>query len=331
MNSILISVIIPVYNAMPYLSECLNSLLNQSFSDFEILCVNDGSNDSSKELLCEYSAKSEKIRVIEQENQGAGKARNVGLRYATGKYVIFLDADDFFECDLLKKVYLKAERTDSEIVIFDIFRFDNVTKELKTPKMSLNKKYIPEVEVFSRVDIPEHIFNISLGVAYNKLYQKKFLTDKKLQFQEIRNSNTVYFSFAALLCANRISVVNERLLYYRSNNPKSTVGRISESPTCFIEAWRKIYSMVLHNNDSKIYKSFVTAFCAYSKRRLSEYKTSVAFNEAFYCLKKSALFEFGLAEPERTVFLSDEMYQWSLDILSLDDIQYKQNYSLNIS
>lgn len=329
MNSILISVIIPVYNAIPYLSECLDSLLNQSFTDFEILCVNDGSNDLSKDLLYEYSAKSEKIRVIEQENQGAGKARNVGLSYAAGKYVIFLDADDFFESDLLKKVYFKAERTDSEIVIFDIYRFDNETKELKTPKMNLNKKYLPEKEVFSKADIPEHIFNISLGTAWNKLYQKKFLMDKKLEFQEIRNSNTVYFSFATLLCADRISVVDERLLYYRSNNPGSTVGRISESPTCFIEAWRKIYSIVLHNNDLSIYKSFVTAFCTYSKRRLSEYKSTIAFNEAFYHLKRSVLSEFGLAEPNRNMFLSDETYQWALNILSLDDVSYKQNYGMD--
>lgn len=330
MDHVPISVIIPVYNAMPYLSECLDSLLDQSFPDFEIICVNDGSSDTSKMLLDGYSARSEKVRVIDQENQGAGRARNVGLRHAAGKYVIFLDADDRFDPELLKKVYFKAERTGSEVVIFDIYRFDNVTKELRAPRMNLNKKYIPQMEVFSKADIPEHIFNISLGTAWNKLYLKKFLVDRKLEFQEIRNSNAVYFSFATLLCADRISVVDERLLYYRSNDPQSTVGRISESPTCFIEAWRRLYRMVLQNDDPRIYKSFASAFCTYARRRLSEYKTSAAFNETFYDLKKNVLFEFGLVGSDRTVLLSDETHRWVQEVLSLDDVSYKHDHGIDV-
>ena len=97
-----VSVILPVYNAGKYLHQCMDSIVNQTLKDIEIICVDDGSSDNSLEILRQYAEKDERVKVIAQANGGAGAARNNGLRAATGEYLSFLDSDDFFELDMLE-------------------------------------------------------------------------------------------------------------------------------------------------------------------------------------------------------------------------------------
>ena len=92
-----VSVIIPVYNVEPYLKQCMDSVVGQTLKDIEIICVDDGSTDGSLDILKEYATEDSRIQIIEQKNAGAGAARNNGMRHATGKYLSFLDSDDFFE------------------------------------------------------------------------------------------------------------------------------------------------------------------------------------------------------------------------------------------
>lgn len=111
-----VSVIIPVYNAAEFLKDGLNSLLKQTLREIEIICVDDGSTDGSLVILKEFEKTDARIRVIHQENQGAGAARNNGMDVARGKYLAFLDADDFFEKNMLKAAYDRAEETEAEYV-----------------------------------------------------------------------------------------------------------------------------------------------------------------------------------------------------------------------
>ena len=104
-----VSVIIPVYKAEKYLRQCLDSICGQTLKDIEIICVDDGSTDSSPEILKEYREKDERVIVVRQENAGAGAARNKGLDISKGKYLSFLDADDFFEPDMLEEAFRCAE------------------------------------------------------------------------------------------------------------------------------------------------------------------------------------------------------------------------------
>ena len=117
--SIKVSVIMPVFNVEKYLRQCLDSLLNQSLTEFEIICVDDGSTDSSLEILHEYQQKDHRVKVLTQQNKFAGVARNNGLKVAQGEYVFFLDSDDFFEKDMFMEVYNQGKKTDADIVIFD--------------------------------------------------------------------------------------------------------------------------------------------------------------------------------------------------------------------
>lgn len=112
----LISVVVPVYNVEAYLRRCLDSVLAQSFTDFELICVNDGSTDSSPSILVEYAAKDSRISVINQENGGVSEARNTGIEVAKGEYLSFIDSDDWIDRDFLEKLYTAARAFDADIV-----------------------------------------------------------------------------------------------------------------------------------------------------------------------------------------------------------------------
>ena len=146
-----ISIVIPVYNVEKYLRECLDSLINQTFNDFEVICVNDGSKDSSLEILNEYAQKDIRFKVISQENGGSGSARNNGLSRAQGKYVQFLDGDDYFEPEMLEKLYNLAEKHQADITVCSSRKVDdegNIT-ETRNPNSPLNLNLIPFNKIFA--------------------------------------------------------------------------------------------------------------------------------------------------------------------------------------
>ena len=118
-----VSVIIPVYNVEPYLKQCMDSVVGQTLKDIEIICVDDGSTDNSLDILREYAAEDSRIQIIEQKNAGAGAARNNGMRYATGKYLSFLDSDDFYVNSNLIKLVEKLKGTNADLV-FTNYRRD---------------------------------------------------------------------------------------------------------------------------------------------------------------------------------------------------------------
>uniref|UniRef100_UPI003864C4B3 glycosyltransferase family 2 protein n=1 Tax=Methanobrevibacter sp. TaxID=66852 RepID=UPI003864C4B3 len=113
-----VSVIIPVYNVEKYLKECLDSVCNQTLANIEIICVNDGSTDNSLAILNEYAQKDGRIKIISQENQGLGAARNRGLEDASADYVYFLDSDDYIELTTLEKLFNNAVSNSSDVVLF---------------------------------------------------------------------------------------------------------------------------------------------------------------------------------------------------------------------
>ena len=120
-----VSVIVPVYNVSEYLGQCLDSILLQTLQDIEVICVNDGSTDDSLDILQGYAMFDERLKIISQENAGAGAARNNGIKHATGEYIICLDSDDFFEPDMLEKMVAKAEEDGSDVVVCDFYFFNN--------------------------------------------------------------------------------------------------------------------------------------------------------------------------------------------------------------
>ena len=139
-----VSVIIPVYNVKDYVGECLDSLINQSLREIEIICVDDGSTDGTLNILRQYETTDRRIKVIQQKNQYAGVARNIGMKHAHGKYMIFLDADDFFNETLLEKTYCEAERCNADVVLFGGQSYDNVSKKIQPMPWLLNTAILPK-------------------------------------------------------------------------------------------------------------------------------------------------------------------------------------------
>ena len=124
-----ISIISPVYNAQEGIKQCIDSLLNQSFTDFEIILINDGSTDNSLEVIKEYADANDFIRVIDKENEGVAKTRNKGIQLAKGKYVVFIDNDDFVDSDYLERFYNEIDQEQLDIVLGG---YKRVNQEMKT-------------------------------------------------------------------------------------------------------------------------------------------------------------------------------------------------------
>lgn len=218
-----ISIVIPVYNIEKYLKECLDSLVNQTFKDFEVICVNDGSKDRSLDILNEYAKKDSRFIVVTQENGGSGSARNNGLSRARGKYVQFLDGDDYFEPELLEKLYNLAEKHEAHIAVCSSRKVDdkgNIT-ETRNPNSPLNLAKVLLNKVFNYQDFPEDIFSLIGTIPWNKLYLRQMLLDNNLKFPALTGPDDLCFVHMANVCAEKIIVIDDELINYRYNRPGS--------------------------------------------------------------------------------------------------------------
>lgn len=222
-----VSVIIPCYNVSDYIEECLDSFVNQTYTDFEVICVDDGSIDDTADIITAYMKMDCRIRLIRQSNQYAGVARNNGMKYARGEYLLFFDGDDFCERDLLDKMVASAEKYDSDIVACDLHSYDNVTGEYTDAIGYLRMSYVRGFEeqgTVSYKNIPDYILMFASSGPQNKLYRKAFIEREGLLFQTSKRDNDEYFVCMSMVLADRISWVPEKLATYRINNPASLQG-----------------------------------------------------------------------------------------------------------
>lgn len=219
----MISIIIPVYNVERYLNECLDSVCAQSFKDLEIICVNDGSTDNSLEILNDYGDNDNRIKIITQENNGLGHARNTGLRYATGEYVLFIDSDDLLTSNCLDELYVNAVSNDSDLVIFNFFRFNEYANS-QTPSGLFLDNMFGDVDynnfTFTYNDIKQHVMDEYFAVWF-KLYKKEFLDKFNISFQEGIAYEDVLFQIKCFLYADRMSFLPEFIYNYRTSNSNS--------------------------------------------------------------------------------------------------------------
>lgn len=255
----LVSVVIPVYNAMPYLVECLDSVCNQTLDDIEIICVDDGSTDASRATLESRASTDMRIKIIDGggEASNGGTSRNLGLDNSSGEYVVFLDADDYFEPDMLELAYNSAIKNDSDVVLFDGEKFDHQTNEIIKDYEVLRTKYVPDSDVFSAQDVAKHIFQITNPTPWSQLYRRDYLLEEEIRFQSLPNTNDAYMTFAALASAKRISVVDKVLVHYRSNTHSSTQDGKWRYPFCFLEAFSMLEDRLINEN---LYDDFKASF-----------------------------------------------------------------------
>lgn len=209
----LVSIIIPVYNAEKYLRQCIESLIHQTYKDIEMIFVDDGSTDNSVEILSEYKEIDPRIQVLRQSNMHAGVARNNGMKVAKGKYLFFLDSDDYFELTMVEKCYIAGEKHQAEIVAFEYEMFDdNSLVVLKRTQNKLGKTRLISYEQKGA------FFSEFLCVPWNKMFLKSFIEREEIQFQDLLNTNDEFFCRLSMYLAKRIYYMTDLFVHYRNNN-----------------------------------------------------------------------------------------------------------------
>ncbi|MBO6281138.1 MAG: glycosyltransferase family 2 protein [Alphaproteobacteria bacterium] len=215
-----VSVIIPVYNVDKYLHECLDSVVNQTLKEIEIICIDDGSTDNSLKILYEYAKKDKRFTIIAQKHLYAGVARNAGLSVAKGEYLSFLDSDDFFELEMLEKMYQKAKQNKADICVCGAFFYDNLTQNNLEKKCCLNMDNLPE-KPFVINSLHSNCYNWTTPCAWNKIFSRKFVNAEKIRFQSSKSCNDAYFTIVALSLAQSICICPDVLVHYRINTSSS--------------------------------------------------------------------------------------------------------------
>jgi glycosyltransferase involved in cell wall biosynthesis len=180
-----ISIIIPVYNSEKYLAKCLDSVLNQTFSDIEVICVNDGSTDASGKTLCEYAGKDSRVKIVEKENGGASSARKAGLVQAHGEYIGYVDSDDWIESDMYEKLYSYAQKYSVDMVSCGYYLEGSyTTRHIDTVEQGLYDgekiKYLRDNTIY-RLDKKETGLRASLCC---KLFRRELFTDVQLNIPD---------------------------------------------------------------------------------------------------------------------------------------------------
>ena len=269
--------IITVYNTANYLHQCLDSIISQTLKDIEIICVNDGSTDTSLEILNEFAAVDERIIIITQDNQGPGIARNTGLKLAKGIYFSFLDSDDFFEPEMLSEMYNLAENESCEIVVCRYKQLNCDTNEIHiiydSPAELLGNYKLSRP--FSFNDVPDFYFQGFTFYAWNKLYKADLIKKNLIVFPKLFGPEDCVFVAKALAMADRIGTVNNTLLTYRKNRLESVSHNRKKAPLDFFEAMREIKLFLLENNIFQKYEktfiNFSVQHCLWVIQNFSNY------------------------------------------------------------
>lgn len=206
-----VSVIIPVYNVEKYLKQCLDSVVNQTLQDIEIICVNDGSTDNSLKILEEYAQKDNRIIIISQENQGQSVARNIALEKATGEYVGFVDSDDYIDSNFYEELYRHAKKNNTDIACGEIYKPNENCFYIKYNKVEIAKK---TKDKYKLAQIPKWNY------IWNKIYKREQLIKTKFT-PNIFYEDVIYTPQVVHKLHKLITVPN--VVYYYQYNPASTV------------------------------------------------------------------------------------------------------------
>ncbi len=261
------SVVIPIYNVEKYLRKCLDSIINQTLKDIEIICINDGSTDNSLSILTEYAQKDTRIKILNQENQGQGVARNNGIDIANGEYLAFVDPDDWIELNTLEILYKKFKETAVDIINFNHSYWNENGKLKYRFKFSkFARKYLKiklkDNSIFSCNSFKLNNLGDLYLSAWNKVYNTFFIKNNNIKFAHTRQAEDNLFAIKSILLAKNILYLDKYFYNYLKRS-SSTVN------SCSV-----INFDILKN--IKIIKSFLEKYNLFEKynKSFDEYKLS---------------------------------------------------------
>ena len=309
-----VSVIVPVYQVEKYIAQCIESVLNQTFQNFELILVDDGSKDSSGIICDSYAARDDRIQVIHTENRGAAAARNIGLDRASGKYITFLDGDDYLAGNMIEKLYAVIDNSEYDMVVCDFLNL--LTDEKDNFIVQLQEKTVHGREVL------EHLKNEkNYGVwtiVWNKIYKKEIL--ENLRFPTGRYFEDEFFSNHLYLRSQQIHVISDVLYYHRVLASSTMNTQKVENYLDLLDALQERLEIYLKYNysEDEIYKVLIylldpftkcvkANFRGTNKQRVKEIRRFIKMTSKrlmyrnLSILKKSSLILIGL--------FPDVMYQ----------------------
>lgn len=319
-----VSIIVPVYNVEIYLRECMESIVNQSLREIEIVCVNDGSTDGSLDILKEYQKKDERIKVIDQENAGYGKAMNVGISHAVGEYIGIVEPDDFVELNMYEVLYKKAKSKDLDFIKADFHRFTTLedgTRELKYNHLS------PDSSKYNRVFSPnqEPLAMKFIMNTWSGIYKREFLEKYEIKHHETPGASFQDngFWFQTFVYASRAMIIDQPFYMNRRDNPNSSVHS-KEKVYCINQEYD--YIRELMEKDPKNWERFRPMY--WFKKYHNYMGTIWRIDESY---RKEYVLRFGhefaramkLGELEKEVFTE---YGWETLNMLIEDTEKFYHY-----
>ena len=248
----MVSIIIPTYNVERYIDECLNSIYSQEFLDVEIIIVNDGSTDNTQKQLHEWEKKDERIKVINQKNQGVSSARNKGIETATGKYIMFLDSDDYLEKNSLNLIFDTIKQKKSDLICFGY----NVCYENKKIEI-VNNEIQNSNDCIESIVLGEGI----KGFLWNKVFLRKIIRDNDLKFdKDIHFCEDLLFVIQYLKFCNDIVYINKALYGYRMRKSSVSFSFDNIKNISILESYKRILEV---NTLEKYNAEFIYQYILY--------------------------------------------------------------------
>lgn len=224
-----VSVVIPCYNVEKYLHQCLDSVVNQTLKELEIICVNDGSKDSTLDIIKEYAAKDPRVSYIDKPNAGYGDSMNKGFNKATGEYIGIIESDDYADLDMFEKLYNCAKEHDLDVVKSGFYYYyskgeeRSVPNPIASPVMS-GRTFCPMKDFKAKMEMVE-FFNIKPTI-WSAIYRKDFIRGNHIGFNNTPGASfqDTSFNFKVWVCAQRVRLMEECFLHYRQDNEASSIN-----------------------------------------------------------------------------------------------------------
>lgn len=287
----LVSIIIPVYNVEAYLHKCLNSILNQTMKDFEVILIDDGSTDKSNDILKYYCSKYKNFKLIEKNNSGVSESRNIGLKHATGKFISFIDSDDFVSPIFLERLCNCAKKTNADIVSCNYYINNSANNKNHAYPIKLKSNVYEKPKILRAL-----IYDTRIHYhVWNKLFKRSIIINNNITFPDMCFEDTE-FTIKAFYFSSKIAVINETLYYYVKRN-SSLVSNISEKKLndylytlvvtrLFLEYQKDFapyaFSFFIHS----IRTLFITIKILLTNKNIS-YSLKHIFSIIFYCNSKN--------------------------------------------
>jgi glycosyltransferase involved in cell wall biosynthesis len=305
-----ISVIIPIYNCEKYIKECLSSLIKQTFKNFEIICINDGSNDDTLKILKKFEAKDERIIIFNQNNSGPGIARNVGMKKSKGEYLMFLDSDDIFKKTMLEELYIKIKENESDVVICNSQNFEKKKwwKKFYEKNYLINDNIIKQ-KTFSSLDIEKDFFNLFIWWPWDKLFKRKYIENLGIEYQNLKSSEDLFFVAASVIAAKKISYLDKILINHRIGIKNSVSNSRQKSWDNFYYALKELKKFLKEKGLYKRFKQdFINYVASFSIWQL-ENINGISFELLYQKIKSEWWNEFGVTKYEKNYYYNHNLYK----------------------